>query len=51
MGKRKNKISIGTVFLVFGLGLILAFIIPAEALVVVLAVALAISGLALCKCC
>ncbi len=51
MGKRKQKISIGAVFLVFGLGLVLAFIIPAKALVVVLSVALAISGVALCKCC
>ncbi len=51
MGKRRRKISIGTLFLVFGLGLILAFIIPAKALVVILSVALAVSGAALCKCC
>lgn len=51
MGKRKQKIGIGAIFLVFGLGLVLAFTIPAKALVVVLSFALAASGIVLCKCC
>ena len=51
MGKRKQKIGIGAIFLVFGLGLALAFTIPAKALVVFLSFALAASGVVLCKCC
>lgn len=51
MGKRKQKIGIGAIFLVFGLGLALAFTIPAKALVVILSFALAASGIFLCKCC
>ena len=47
MGKRKQKIGIGAIFLVFGLGLALAFTIPAKALVVVLSFALAASGVVL----
>ena len=51
MGKRKQKIGIGAILLVFGLGLALAFTIPAKALVVVLSFALAASGVVLCKGC
>ncbi len=51
MSKRKQKISIGIVFAVLGLGLTLAFIIPARYLVVVLSLSLIISGIALCKSC
>lgn len=49
MGKRKKYANIGTVFLFLGLGLVLALLVPAKYLVVLLAIALTISGIAICK--
>lgn len=51
MTKRKQKINIGIILAVLGLGLTLAFIIPARYLVVVLSFALIVSGIVLCKSC
>ncbi len=49
MGRRRKCAGIGTVFLFLGLGLAAALLIPAKYLVVVLAVALTFSGVAICK--
>ena len=49
MGRRKRCVSIGTVFLFLGLGLVCALLIPAKYLVVVLAIALTVSGIAICS--
>jgi len=49
MGRRRRYINIGIVFLFLGLGLVSALLIPAKYLVVLLAVALTVSGIAICK--
>lgn len=51
MSKRKQKVSIGIIFAMLGLGLTLAFIIPARYLVVVLSFILIVCGITLCKSC
>ncbi|MBQ5994344.1 MAG: hypothetical protein IJL63_00640 [Clostridia bacterium] len=49
MKKYKKKSNLGFVFVMLGVGLILALAVPEKYLVVILAVALTISGIALCK--
>lgn len=49
MGRRNKFPYVGLFFLFVGLGLIFALMIPAKHLVVVLSIALAISGIAICK--
>ncbi|MDO4846771.1 MAG: hypothetical protein Q3968_01390 [Clostridiaceae bacterium] len=49
MGKRKRCVSIGTVFLFLGIGLVAALTVPAKYLVVMLAIALTVSGIAICR--
>lgn len=48
---RKRRISIGAVFVTLGIALAVAFILPAQWLVVVLALALVCSGITLCRNC
>ena len=45
--RRKSKL--GFVLVTFGIGLVLALAVPDKYLVVILAVALTLSGVALCK--
>ncbi len=47
MGRRKG--SNGIVFIALGLGLLVSLILPAKAVIVILAVALVICGIFLCK--
>lgn len=49
MRKKKQKLNIGIIFAMFGLGLMLAFIFPPKFLVVVLSIALVVCGVSLCK--
>lgn len=49
--KRSKGIPIGLIFAMLGSGLILALVFPSEFLVVVLSIALIVSGIALCKNC
>lgn len=49
MRKKKQKLNLGIIFAMFGLGLVLAFTLPPKFLVVVLAIALVICGISLCK--
>lgn len=51
MKKRRGNNSLGLIFAMLGLGLVLAIIFPSKFLVVVLSVALIVSGIALCKTC
>ncbi len=48
MGRQKNKLS-GLIFAALGVGLMLTFIFPDKFIVVLLAIALVICGIALCK--
>ena len=48
---RKRRIGIGAVFVTLGIALAVAFILPAQWLVVVLALALVCSGITLCRNC
>ncbi len=50
MKRRKNN-SLGLIFAMLGVGLVLAFIFPSKFLVVILSVSLIVSGIALCKNC
>lgn len=50
MKRRKNN-SLGLIFSMLGVGLVLAFVFPSKFLVVVLSVSLIVSGIALCKNC
>ena len=49
MGKRKRCAGLGTLFLFLGLGIAAALMIPSKYLVVILAIALILSGIAICK--
>jgi len=49
MGRRRSKSKLGLIFAVLGTGLVLALTVPAKYLVVIIAFALIISGVALCK--
>lgn len=49
--KRAKGTNLGLTFAMLGAGLILAFVFPSKFLVVVLSVALIISGIVLCKNC
>ncbi len=48
MGRQKNKLS-GLIFAALGFGLMLTFIFPDKFIVVLLAIALVVCGIALCK--
>lgn len=47
--RKKKKSNLGFVFVTLGVGLILALAVPEKYLVVILSVALTVSGIALCK--
>lgn len=47
MGRRKG--SKGIIFVALGLGLLISLILPEKAIIVILASALVICGIALCK--
>lgn len=47
MGRKKG--SKGIVFIALGLGLLVSLILPAKAVIVILAIALVICGIFLCK--
>ena len=49
--KRAKGGSLGLIFVMLGAGLILAMIFPSKFLVVVLSIALIVSGIVLCKNC
>lgn len=49
MRRKKQKLNIGIIFAMLGLGLILAFTLPPKFLVVVLSIALVICGFSLFK--
>ncbi len=49
MIKRKSNKFLGLLFSVFGTGLVLALMVPAKYLVVILALALVVGGIAICK--
>lgn len=48
MRKCRGK-NLGIIFVMLGIGLILAFVFPSKFLVIFLSIALIISGIALCK--
>ena len=50
MKKRRGN-NLGLIFAMLGLGLVLAFIVPSKFLVVILSIALILSGIVLCKTC
>ncbi len=47
MGRRKG--SKGIIFVALGLGLLISLVLPEKAIIVILAIALVICGIALCK--
>lgn len=47
MGRRKG--SKGIIFIALGLGLLISLILPEKAIIIILAIALVICGLSLCK--
>lgn len=49
--KKRRRSNLGLIFAMLGLGLMLAFIFPSKFLVVLLSVALILSGIFLCKSC
>lgn len=49
MRKKKKNSNLGIIFVMFGLGLILSFILPAKFLVIVLSIALVVCGVIICK--
>ena len=49
--KKRRRSNLGLIFAMLGLGLMLAFIFPAKFLVVLLSIALILSGIFLCKSC
>ncbi len=48
MGKRRNDLK-GLIFVALGLGLVISLIFPQKFVIVLLALALVISGVSLCK--
>ncbi len=49
--KKRRRSNLGLIFAMLGLGLALAFIFPSKFLVVLLSIALILSGIFLCKSC
>ena len=47
MGRRKN--SKGLIFIALGMGLLISLILPAKAVIVILAIAIVVCGIFLCK--
>ena len=47
MGRRKG--SNGIVFIALGMGLLISLILPAKAVIVILAIAIVLCGIILCK--
>lgn len=47
MGRRKG--SKGIIFVTLGLGLLISLILPQKAIIIILAIALVMCGIALCK--